>query len=352
MRPKQNGRYYADDIFKCVFLNENTWISIHISLKFVPRSRIDNISSIGSDHGLEHFQRYWPFVRGIHRSSVNFPHKRPVAQSFDIFSDLHLNKRLSKQSRHWWFETPSRSLWLHCDVIPTNDVVMASRWRFEHGSSRWNIHQIGCQFQYNPAMIPMILMKPFKHYDWKIFSKHRPLDCSSHIYYSDVMMSAMASQTIGISIVYSSVCPGVDQRKHQSSASLAVVRGIHRWPVNSPHKGTVTRKMFPFDDVIIWCFGHGIHTISLLRVITNTLWAQANCWGRTLSYCKSSILKLHSVGNALLFSCGLGPCKCCRSGVNKSTYTSSLMLVLLTKKMLNFSHKTQSLPCPRILYHF
>ena len=41
-----------------------------------------------------------------------------------------------------------------------------------------------------------------------------------------------------------------DQRKHKSSASLAFVRGIHRWPVNSPHKGPVTRKMFSFDDVI------------------------------------------------------------------------------------------------------
>ena len=42
-----------------------------------------------------------------------------------------------------------------------------------------------------------------------------------------------------------------DQRKHQSSASLAFVRGIHRWPVNSPHKWPVTRKMFPFDDVVM-----------------------------------------------------------------------------------------------------
>ena len=71
----------------------------------------------------------------------------------------------------------------------------------------------------------------------------------SIIHYSDVIMSAMASQNTGISFVYSTVCSGADQRKHQSSASLAFVRGIHRWPVNSPHKGTVTRKMFPFDDV-------------------------------------------------------------------------------------------------------
>ena len=72
-----------------------------------------------------------------------------------------------------------------------------------------------------------------------------------HNHYSDVTMSAIAPQTTGISIVYSIVCSGVDQRKHQSSASLAFVRGIHLWPVNSPHKGPVTRKMLPFDDVIM-----------------------------------------------------------------------------------------------------
>ena len=47
------------------------------------------------------------------------------------------------------------------------------------------------------------------------------------------------------------VCSGADQRKHQSSASLAFVWGIHRWPMNSQHKGPVTRKMFPLDDVIM-----------------------------------------------------------------------------------------------------
>ena len=69
-------------------------------------------------------------------------------------------------------------------------------------------------------------------------------------HYSDVIMSAMASLITGVSNVFSTICSGVDQRKHQSSASLAFVRGFHRWPVNSRHKGPVTRKMFPFDDVI------------------------------------------------------------------------------------------------------
>ena len=54
-----------------------------------------------------------------------------------------------------------------------------------------------------------------------------------------------------LAIVYSTVYSGADQRKYQSSASLAFMRVIHRWAVNSPHKWPVTRKMFPFDDVIM-----------------------------------------------------------------------------------------------------
>ena len=69
---------------------------------------------------------------------------------------------------------------------------------------------------------------------------------------SDVIMGAIASQIASLTIVHSTVYSGADHRKHQNSASLAFVRGIHREPVNSPHKGPVTRKMFPFDDVITW----------------------------------------------------------------------------------------------------
>ena len=73
----------------------------------------------------------------------------------------------------------------------------------------------------------------------------------NQMHYSDVAMSVMASQIIEVSIVYLNVCSGAYQRKHQSSVSLAFVRGIHRWPVNSPHKGPGMRKMFAFDDVIM-----------------------------------------------------------------------------------------------------
>ena len=74
-----------------------------------------------------------------------------------------------------------------------------------------------------------------------------PIQNSCH--YSDVIMSAMVSPITSLMIVYSSVYSGADQRKHQSSVSLVFVRGIHWWPVN--YTKPVTRKMFPFDDVIM-----------------------------------------------------------------------------------------------------
>ena len=64
-------------------------------------------------------------------------------------------------------------------------------------------------------------------------------------------MSTMAFQITSPTIVFSIIYSGADKRKLQSYASLAFMGGIHRGPVNSPHKGQVTRKMFPFDDVIM-----------------------------------------------------------------------------------------------------
>ena len=71
-------------------------------------------------------------------------------------------------------------------------------------------------------------------YDWNIT-----------IHYNDVITGAIASQITSLTIVYSMVYSGADQRKHQSSTSLAFVRGIYRGPVNSPHKWPVMRKMCP-----------------------------------------------------------------------------------------------------------
>ena len=60
----------------------------------------------------KHLPRYWPFARGIHRSP----------RSFNMFFDLCPNKRLSKQSWGWWFETPSRPLWHHCNGGSEDDI--------------------------------------------------------------------------------------------------------------------------------------------------------------------------------------------------------------------------------------
>ena len=73
-------------------------------------------------------------------------------------------------------------------------------------------------------------------------------------HYDDVTMGEMASQITSLMIVCSIVYSGADQRKHQSPASLAFVREIHRGPVNSPRKWPVTLKIFPFDDVIMKLF--------------------------------------------------------------------------------------------------
>ena len=78
--------------------------------------------------------------------------------------------------------------------------------------------------------------------------------CYHLFHYTDVIMGTLASQITSLTIVYSTVYSDADQRKYQTSASPAFVRGIHR--PNSPHKWPVTRKMFPFDDVIM--LGNGL----------------------------------------------------------------------------------------------
>ena len=67
-------------------------------------------------------------------------------------------------------------------------------------------------------------------------------------------MGTMESQITSLNIVHSTIYSDANQGKHQSSLSLAFVLGIHRGPVNSPHKWPVTRKIFLLDDVIIWDF--------------------------------------------------------------------------------------------------
>ena len=92
-------------------------------------------------------------------------------------------------------------------------------------------------------------------------------------HYDYVVMGAIASQITSLTIVYSTVCSDPDKKKHQSSASLTFVWGIHRRPVNSPHKWPVTRKMSPFDDVIMALWRHGGD-----KIVVSSHWALIIIW--------------------------------------------------------------------------
>ena len=81
----------------------------------IARDTCDDNRGMQDDIKWNHFPCYWPFVRGNHWSSVNSPAQRQVTRSFDVLFEMRLNKRLSKQWWGWWFETPSRPLWHHCN---------------------------------------------------------------------------------------------------------------------------------------------------------------------------------------------------------------------------------------------
>ena len=107
---------------------------------------------------------------------------------------------------------------------------------------------------------------------WKLEIRSTTLKLNAwKVHYNDVIMGAIASQITSLTIVFSSVYLDTDQRKHQGSAPMAFVRGIHRRPVNSPHKWPVTRKMFPFDDVIMnWFLSNKLGYLSCYGVLLNT----------------------------------------------------------------------------------
>ena len=220
-----------------------------------------------------------------------WPAQGPVTRSFDIFFDLRLNKRLSKQSWGWWFETLSCSLWRRRNVwwIEAPYVTIKPLWHekrlFQHiflnenilismekslksvhkgpfdnksalaqvmtwrrtGSRQWTWSNIDtdlwrhmmslvgrnentCKFYRKYLGISILFWNALRALQWRhnghdSVSNHQPDGCLLNCLFR------------------------CRSKKTSNSASPAFVRGIHRGPGNSPHKGPVTRKMFPFDDV-------------------------------------------------------------------------------------------------------
>ena len=86
-----------------------------VGIKPLPEPRLTQHQRVSWwRHQTENFSRYWPFVRRIHWSSVNSPHKGQWRGALKFSLICALNKRLNKQLRYRWCETPPRSLWRHC----------------------------------------------------------------------------------------------------------------------------------------------------------------------------------------------------------------------------------------------
>ena len=121
-----------------------------------------------------------------------------------------------------------------------------------HGAYSMGSHSVFPYYRAMPLLQHCSIRVYFPNTPKQFMQFHSSRVIRELFHYTDVIMSAVASQIISLTIVYSTVYSGVDQRKHKSSASLTFMRGIHWSPMNSPHKWPVTRKMFLFDDVIIY----------------------------------------------------------------------------------------------------
>ena len=149
-----------------------------------------------------------------------------------------------------WFYRPSTApkcaILYTSTVLPTPDKLTFSALGGTGG--KW-MNREWDQFLLYWIYMKDVLFIIYVHQDmrWYLFENKLFFHCSIQWRHNESDGVSITSLTI----IYSTVYSGAHQRKHQSSASLAFVRGIHRWPVNSPHKGPVPRKMFPFDDGIM-----------------------------------------------------------------------------------------------------
>ena len=272
----------------------------------------------------KYFPRYWPFVRGIHRSPVNSPHKGQwlgalMLSLICVWINGWVNNReagdLRRYRAHYDVSVMGggggggsrKALVVDfsvCDIsgfaevsnIPIEPRFSLTSLKYKsdiqrvHSFSILNNRQVSLvtptwawtpcvlwrkrdfprAFTYSRrtdlrnktwCLIDMAVISwPLLHgINWCEWGTSSPLSCRDHVsqtnqsskHYNDVIMGVIASQITSLTIVYSIVYSDADQRKHQSSALLVFVRGIHRDRWIPRKKGPVTRKMFPFDDVIM-----------------------------------------------------------------------------------------------------
>ena len=107
------GIRFVPDVFKTLLIiNYNS-----VAVAWYVNSFFSVLAMPWWRHQMETFSALLAICAGNSPVNGEFPGQRPVTRSFDVFFELRLNKRLSKQSRGWWFETLSRPLWRHCNGI-------------------------------------------------------------------------------------------------------------------------------------------------------------------------------------------------------------------------------------------
>ena len=216
----RSGRHFEDDIFKCIFISV-FFIIIYIEVCFQLE-----ISQLGTAQATSHYLNQW-----WHSLSMHICHGQPqwVNGKFPQWMGQLFNK----------VNVGSFRFLKHC--LP-------------HVAMKYNINclQVLPQLSCGDTRQIRLRFKWFNAYFTKSVACLEERLAIAKLHYNDVIMGAMASQITSLTIVYSTVYSGANQRKHHSSASLAFVNGIHRWPVNSPHKVPATRKM----NVSIWWRHH------------------------------------------------------------------------------------------------
>ena len=192
-------------------------------------------SWLGVDQAPSHHpnQQYFALIGVLNRNHVNPEYPRYTGLEIEI----------SKMFEMWSSEPSLYMPQTNCVITPP--VLFFGTYLFD---GTWEI-TLYSRFCIKSSPFPSV------HYSLSVWHKIKIWVMEFHenhlstCHYGDVIMSTIASQITSLTIVYSTVYSDADQRTHQSTASLAFVWGIHRGPVNFPHKWPVTRKMFPVDDV-------------------------------------------------------------------------------------------------------
>ena len=113
LRPRQNGRHFAEDIFKCIFLNENVWISINISMKFVPKGPINNIPAL------------------VQIMAWRRPGDKPLSEPMMVSLTMHICV-----TRPWWVNGPFMDIYMSS----SDDVIQHDQQDFKKFHSIWSVY--------------------------------------------------------------------------------------------------------------------------------------------------------------------------------------------------------------------